>query len=111
MTPAEILTSHLGAGLWVGLAYVGWLLRALSRRMGEVTRMRAYYRGFDAGNLLLLVALLSYILQCSAALAQRPPFVLSPVFVRVTFYLPLTLALGLHIATACIYWGWLARQT
>ena len=47
MKELEILTSHLGAGILLGVLYLGWLLRAFSRRMGEVTKMRPYYRGFD----------------------------------------------------------------
>ncbi len=110
MTAPEILTSHLGGGLLMGLIYVIWLLRNLSRRMGEVTRMRPYYRGFDVGNLLLSIALLSYILRSSAALAQRPATVLSPTFTLLTFYTPLVLGLSLNVGLALVYWGWLFYQ-
>ena len=110
MTDTEVLTSHLGTGLLIGILYTSWLLRVLSRRMGEVTKMRAYYRGFDIGSALLIVATLSYIFQCNAALAQQPAGVLNVEFTLATFYLPLTLGIGFNLVSSIIYWGWLFRR-
>jgi len=110
MTDIEVLTSHLGAGMLIGILYINWLLRVLSRRMSEVTKMRAYYRGYDLGSILLIVATLSYIFQCNATLAQRPSAVLSFTFALITFYLPLMLGISINLVTALVYWGWLFRQ-
>ncbi len=111
MTDTEVLTSHLGTGLLIGILYISWLLRVLSRRMSEVTKMRAYYRGFDLGSALLIVATLSYILQCNAALAQHPTMVLNVEFTLIAFYLPLTLGVTVNLVSALIYWGWLFRRS
>jgi hypothetical protein len=110
MTDTEVLTSHLGTGILIGILYINWLLRMLSRRMGEVTKMRAYFRGFDLGNILLIIATLSYIFQCNAALAAQPAGVLNFQFALTTFYLPLTLGIGINLVSAIIYWGWLFRR-
>lgn len=110
MKDFEILTSHLGAGILIGVIYMGWLLRNFSRRMGEVVKMRPYYRAFDVGNVLILVATLSYILQCSAALPQRPQSVLSPRFSVTSFYLPLGIGIAVDLAATLVYWGWLLKQ-
>ncbi len=110
MRDIEVLTSHLGAGILIGVLYTSWLLRALSRRMGEVTKMRPYYRGYDVGNALIIIATLSYIFQCNAALAQQPASIREFTFVLTTFYLPLTLGVVINLIIAIIYWGWLFVQ-
>jgi hypothetical protein len=110
MTDIEVLTSHLGTGILIGILYASWLLRVLSRRMSEVTKMRAFYRGFDVGSALMIVATLSHIFQSNAALAQQPAGVLNFEFSLLTFYLPLALGISINLVSALIYWGWLFRQ-
>ncbi len=110
MKDLEILTSHLGTALFLAVLYLCWLLRILSRRMGEVTRMPPYYRFFDIGNILLLIATLSYILVCSASLSQKPALLLAPMFLFWSFYMPLALGVGINLTITLVYWGWLARE-
>lgn len=110
MTDAQILTSHFGLPVLVGMLYVCYLLRMLSQRMGAVTKMPRYYCAFDVGNTLITVATISYILMSSAALVGRPLGYLAPTFTLFAFQLPLALGAGINGLVALKYWGWLARQ-
>ncbi len=110
MNLAEVLTSHLGTTIFLATLYMCWLLKALSRRMGEVTRMPHHYKNFDVGNILILVATLDYILICSTALAAKPQLFLSPTFLLIAFYAPLALGVGANLWTAIVYWGWLSKE-
>ncbi len=110
MSDIEVLTSHFGAGIFIGIIYVSWLLRVLSRRMGEITVMRPYYYGYDVGSILIVIATLSYIMQCNAALAQQPAALHESTFVLTTFYFPLALGIIINLAVTLIYWRWLFLQ-
>lgn len=110
MTVAEVLTSHLGAGLFLALLYLNWLLRVLSRRMGEVTRMPPRYKWFDLGMVLTMIATFNYLLICSAALVPPATLQLSPAYLLWLCYLPMAAGVSLNLSTAVIYWGWLLRE-
>ncbi len=113
MKTVQILTSHIGIAIFIAIIYITWLLRRFSQRIGEVTRMPSTYHWFNVGNGLVFIALLSYMFQCSAALAFEEPgsvWILRPFFSLFTFYIPLTLGLGIDVTVAYIYWGWLIRE-
>lgn len=110
MTDAQILTSHLNLPMLVGMLYVCYLLRMLSQRMGAVTKMRAYYRWFDVGNVLIMAATINYVLTSSAVLAGKPLRYLAPSHALFAFHIPLALGIGINVLTALKYWGWLTKQ-
>lgn len=110
MNTLQILTSHLGLMALGSTLYVIYLLRAFSRRIGEVTKMPAYYRWFDASSVLIAVAFLGQALLCSAALAGRPAILLSPTFALCILHVPLVLGAGIALVIAFIYWGWLIHE-
>ncbi|MGC9357205.1 MAG: hypothetical protein ACP5GX_05040 [Anaerolineae bacterium] len=110
MTDLQILTSHLGAVAVGGALYVSSLLLTFSRRMNEVTRMRARYRWFRVGNILIGLAFFGYILLCSAALGGEPAFLLNSDTVLLIFHLPLALGIGINLIVTLLYWGWLLRK-
>lgn len=110
MSVAEVLTSHLGIGLFLAVLYLSWLLRVLSRRMGEVTRMPPHYKWFDLGMVLILLTMLSYQFICSTALVSPANVQLNPSHILWIFYLPLALGITLNLSVAVTYWGWLLRE-
>ncbi|MEA3309627.1 MAG: hypothetical protein U9Q70_08980 [Chloroflexota bacterium] len=110
MTALEIITGNLGLPIFIGTLYIGWLLMGLSQRLGVVTKMKAYYRWFNLGNILISISLLSYIFRYNATLAQRPQLFLTPLFTLLTFHLPLALGVVLNVTIALIYWNWLGHK-
>jgi len=110
MTALQILTSHLGVGLLLAVFYISWQLKGLSYRMGEVTRMAPYYKGFTIGNILILIALLGYIFICSAALVPDLALLHTPRDLLLLFYIPLCIGLSINVTIAILYWGWLIRE-
>mgnify|MGYP000903244462 FL=1 len=110
MNTLQILTSHLGLIALGSTIYIIQLLKAFSRRIGEVTKMPAYYRWFDAGSALIAVAFLGQAFLCSAALTGQPALLLSPTFALCILHLPLALGVGITLVIAFIYWGWLIHE-
>ncbi len=111
MNSSQILTSHLALPMLLALVYLSFMLRAFSRRLGEVTKMNSYYRWFYPGTGLLIVAALSYTILNNAALTGRPKLVLTPIFMLTLFHLPFTLGILLTLGVALRYWGWLIHKS
>lgn len=110
MTNLEIITGNLGLPILIGTLYVSWLLQGFSQRLGEVTKMKAYYRWFSLGNAFLIISILSYIVRYNTVLAQRPEMFLTPLFTLLAFHLPLALGVILNLTITLIYWNWLGRK-
>ena len=110
VTNLEVITGNLGLPIFISALYINWLLTSLSQRLGVVTKMKAYYRWFYLGNILLGISLLSYIFRYNAFLAQKPKMFLTPLFTLLTFHLPIALAGVLNLTIALIYWNWLGRK-
>ena len=109
MTNFQILTSHLGLPMIIAVLYVGWILRAFSQRLGEVTKMKAYYQWYYLGDLFIGLATLGYILYNNAALTRQVTWLLEPTATVLVFHLPLALGVILNLVITLIYWGWLTR--
>lgn len=110
MSNFQTLTSHLGLPMVIAVLYIGWILRTFSQRIGNVTKMKSYYRWFDVGNVLVALAILGYTLTNSAEFLERPAFFTKPNATLLIFHLPLTLGVGIDLIVTLIYWGWLLRK-
>lgn len=94
----------------IAVLYIGWILRTFSQRIGDVTKMKSYYRWFDVGNIFLALAILGYTLINSAEFLERPAFFTRPSAPLLIFHLPLTLGVVIDLIITLIYWGWLLRK-
>lgn len=89
-----------------------YILAQLSKKIGEVTTMPAYYRGFFVSQGLIVVALASYLFRVEARLSpeEYAPIFNSALFYSVTFHVPLALGLTIALAITWHYWDWLLRE-
>lgn len=95
-----------------GVIYMLYIFSVLSRKLGGVTKMRPFYRGFYAAiGLLGLAVVLSWLLLT----ARVTPDVLPAGWRDEQLYLALfmgalLIAVTLSLAVAWRYWGWLFKE-
>lgn len=80
-----------------------YILAALSRRLGAVTKMKPYYRGFYVAMACLAVAI-------GAAVLRQPMMPSDLSIYLFLFYLPPLLSGIISLVVAYRYWGWLFRE-
>jgi len=98
-----LLNIPLSVSGLVAVMVMLYILAALSRRLGAVTKMKPYYRGFYVAMAGVLVAITSMLL--------RQPDTQSNLSIYIfAYYLPLILSGVISLIVAYRYWGWLFRE-
>lgn len=95
------------------ILYTLIILARLSQKLGAVTKMPPYYRGFYLSVALLCVSLASRLVHLSAALTeagQTMPLLAEEGFALATHHLPMALAMLISVLVAGRYWGWLLKE-
>ncbi len=100
MIPLNIPFSASGL---VAVMVTLYIFATLSRRLGMVTKMKPYYRGFYVAMAAVAVAIGVAVLREPAADGDRSIYI-------VVYYLPLIAAGVISLAVAYRYWGWLFRE-
>lgn len=80
-----------------------YILAALSRRLGAVTKMKPYYRGFYVAMVGVIIAIVSTLLRQPDDQSDLSIYIL-------VYYLPLILSGAISLVVAYRYWGWLFRE-
>jgi hypothetical protein len=108
----NIVAAVLGSAGLMSAIYITLIMASLSRKLGAVTKMRAYYRGFYVSAIFLLVSLIAYFLKTSVLLAseQAPALLNNDLFYLLTYYLPLAMGTSISLAIALRYWDWLLKE-
>jgi hypothetical protein len=108
----SLLITPLGVIGLAGVAYTLYILANLSRRLGAVTKMPPYYRGFYIAIGLLTLSILARVILNSVELApERSTGVVSvPWFSLVAYHIPFVLAMVISVAVAWRYWIWLFKE-
>jgi hypothetical protein len=92
--------------------YMLYIFVILSRKLGNVTKMKPYYRGLYVSMFLTLISILAHLLKVAAWLnpTSVPNVLLSDGFYSVTFYVPMALAATISLVVVLRYWGWLFSE-
>jgi chromate transport protein ChrA len=98
-----LLNIPLSVSGLIAVAVMLYILAMLSRRLGAVTKMKPYYRGFYLAMAGVIFALVSTLLRQSDADADLSVYVF-------VYYLPLILSGLISLVVAYRYWGWLFRE-
>jgi len=108
----NIVAAVLGSMGLISAIYITLIISKLSQKLGAVTKMRGYYRGFYVSAIFLLVSLIAHLLKTSVLLAsERAPALLnSALFYLLTYYLPLAIGTSINLAITLRYWDWLLKE-
>ena len=108
----NIVAAVLGSAGLMSAIYVTLIMARLSQKLGAVTKMRGYYRGFYVSAIFLLVSLIAYFLKTSVLLAseQAPALLNNDWFYLLTYYLPLAVGTSVSLAITLRYWDWLFKE-
>jgi len=108
----SMLTVPLGPVSLLAAIAATLISMSLSSRLGAVTKMQPYYRGFWVAVAFLVVALTAYIVRNTAYLAADMawPWLLSPAFALAFFHAPLLIGIGISLALVWRYWSWLLSE-
>lgn len=100
MSPLSFPYSVIGLFATIFLLYI---FATLSRRLGAVTKMKPYYRGFYIAMILVGAAIVAAMTWNSESTSDVSIYL-------VVYYLPLVLAGVISLIIAWRYWGWLIRE-
>jgi hypothetical protein len=109
----NIIGAILGSTGLASLIFTLAILAGFGRKLGIVTAMRPYYKGYYAAIALLGLALVARFVRVSTFWA--PPGTMSsvlndPVFYLIFYHLPLALGLCVGLGITWRYWSWLLKE-
>ncbi len=108
-----VLSGFIGIVGIASLLYAMGLLTQLSRKLGAVTKMPPYYRGYYAAIALGLLAFCARLVYISGRGNLDQPATAwwgTSTFAVVAYYVPLALAITISLAVTWRYWSWLLRE-
>lgn len=109
----EIIGAILGSLGLASLVYALFTLAQFGRKLGAVTKMRPFYKGYYVAASLVSVALVTRFVRASVFWAPPgsiPALLTSPVFYLFLYHLPLVFGLCLGLLITWHYWSWLLKE-
>jgi len=109
----DIVGAVLGSLGLGSLIFALVILAQFGRKLGAVTKMKAYYKGYYVASCLVGIALVTRAIRASVFWAppgSTPSLLTSSVFYLFLYHLPLLVGLGLGLAITWHYWSWLLKE-
>jgi hypothetical protein len=109
----SIVGAILGSAGLAAVLYALAVLAQFGRKLGAVTKMRPYYRGYYVAIGCVGLALITRLLQASvfwAEQSQPVPFLSEPLFQLLLHHLPLAIGLTISLVVTWHYWSWLLKE-
>ncbi len=108
-----IVGAIVGSMGLVSLLYALLILSLFGRKLGAVTKMRPFFRGYYVAAGFVGLALMVRLIRITvfwAPLEAIPAILNSPVFYLLLYHLPLAVGLGLGLVITWHYWSWLLKE-
>jgi hypothetical protein len=109
----EIVGAVLGSMGLVSILYALVILAQFGRKLGAVTKMKPFYKGYYLSALCVTLALVTRFIRAAVFWAPNdaiPPVLNSPLFNLLLYHLPLAIGLSLGLAITWHYWSWLLKE-
>jgi len=106
------LVTPLGVVGLLGVMYALYILANFSQRLGAVTKIKPYYRGFYVAMGFLAIALLARVTYGSLAFSSGSSAGTSEVslITLAVYYIPFVIAIIISVVVAWRYWSWLFKE-
>ena len=108
-----IVGAVLGSLALFSLLYALLILAQFGSKLGAVTKMRPFYRGYYVAAGLVALALVGRSIRASVVWASSEsisPILNQPLFYLLSYHLPLALGLTLGAVITWHYWSWLLKE-
>jgi hypothetical protein len=108
-----ILAAILGSLAPAALIYALIILAQFGRKLGAVTKMRPFYRGYYLAVGCVGLALVAHFIRASVFWAPPhtiPPLLNEPLFYLALYHLPLAIGMSLGLGITWHYWKWLLKE-
>jgi len=109
----RIVTAILGSTGLAAVLYALAVLAQFGRKLGAVTKMRPYYRGYYVAIICVGLASITRLLRACVFWAEQPqpvPFLSEPLFQLLLYHLPLAIGLTASLVVTWHYWNWLLKE-
>jgi hypothetical protein len=108
----SVLVTPLGVVGLIAVIYLAYIYANFSQRLGAVTKMLPYFRGFYVAMALLSISTLARVIRSNVVLSPQSSssWSSSPLFYLVVYHAPFVIAVAISVGVAWRYWSWLFKE-